>query len=205
MCGYTAGVQENWLITQHISRQLNSGQLFDRLSVHIEYELASCGVDCRRHFDLYKWETSGIDPDAARQTENYVQVGIFAPNSTQNDTGRIDVIFTTQESGLYLAFVDQGTCVVIERILVFYEGFVCSGNVIDLVQHPEVIPPQNDIEGSCIDNSSTPNGANPVLRCIDEGIWEVVSPCLCSIGFESTKVDDVISCTGKYNYIMLTV
>ena len=39
VCGFDVGLQNNWLITQHISRQLSDGQLLDYVSVQIEYEL----------------------------------------------------------------------------------------------------------------------------------------------------------------------
>ena len=42
VCGFDVGPQNNWLITQHISRQLSDGQLLDYVSVQIEYELNGC-------------------------------------------------------------------------------------------------------------------------------------------------------------------
>ena len=203
MCGFSAGAQSNWLITQHISRELSSGQLFERLSVAIEYEFKSCDVNqnCKQTFDLYMWETSSIDPSAARITENYVEVGSFTPTSTINGTAQvnstIDVIFTTEELGVYLALVDEGTCVVIQRVFVFYKGTVCQGNKTDLIEHPEVFAPQEVVVGECTANSYSINGSDPVLRCTDEGKWEVVVPCLCGAGYEPRGRDMV--CKGNSN------
>lgn len=157
---------------------------------------------CRQHFDLYKWETSTIDAVAARTTDNYARVGSFTPTTGLSGmvvvNGTMDISFSTEESGVYLALVDQGTCVVIQRILVFYEGVVCPGRITDLIYHPDVLAPDNMVVGKCVANSSSSNGSDPVLRCTDEGVWEVVIPCLCSVGFESEAFEDVIfSCTGK--------
>ena len=203
-CGFTAGTQENWLITQHISRQLNSGQLFDSVSVYIAYELNSCYVNhkCKPSLDLYKWETSSIDPDEAKIMDNFVRVGNFFSNTNQTGTVQvnqtIDVIFTTEETGVYLAFLDGGTCAVITRVLVFYEGSICSGNTTDLIIHEEVLPSEDMVEGKCAPNSYSVNGLNPVLRCTVEGQWEVVSACMCRAGYELTVMDNVTTCTGKY-------
>jgi hypothetical protein len=141
------------------------------------------------------WETSSIDPSAARITENYVEVGSFTPTSTINGTAQvnstIDVIFTTEELGVYLALVDEGTCVVIQRVFVFYKGMVCQGNKTDLIEHPEVFAPQEVVVGECTANSYSINGSDPVLRCTDEGKWEVVVPCLCGAGYELRGKDMV--------------
>ena len=203
MCGFSAGVQSNWLITQHISRELSSGQLYDRLSVKIEYEFKSCDVkqNCKQNFDLYMWETSIVEPLAARMMENYVKVGTFTPTSTVNGTiqmnSTMDVLFTTEERGLYLALLDQGTCIVIQRVLVFYEGIVCQGNQTHLIEHPEVFAPQEMVVGRCIANSYTLNGSDPVLHCTNEGDWGVVVPCLCGAGYEPQGADTV--CEGNCN------
>ena len=200
MCGFSVGVQSNWLITQHISRELSSGQLYDRLSIRIEYELKSCDIkqNCQQNFDLYMWETSTVDSLAAKMTENYVMVGTFTPTSAINGTvqvnGTMDVLFVTEERGVYLALLDQGTCVVIQRVFVFYEGIICQGNKTDLIEHPEVFAPQEVVVGRCIANSYTLNGSDPVLRCTDEGDWEVVMPCLCGAGYKLQETDMV--CKG---------
>lgn len=205
VCGFRAGVQENWLITQHISRHVNSDQLFEQFSVKIEYEFTACDVSrhCKQSFDLYKWETSTISGVAARRTENYVKVGTFTPMENSNGTMQvnetINVVFTTEETGAYLALLDEGTCVVIHRLFVFYEGAICPDHASDLIIHPPILAPQDMVMGECVANSSTRNGLDPLLRCTDEGLWETVVPCLCNAGYESNTIEGVtVSCSGKH-------
>ena len=205
MCGFSAGTQENWLITQHISGRLSSGQLIGAFTVIIEYEFQLCDPErqCVQSFEIRKWETSAIDSKVTKKIENFVLVGSLSPNVSNNGIGtqteRINVEFDTQESGLYLALVDHGTCVLVHRVLVFYNGALCSGEQTGLIQHPEVIPPQNRVVGKCVANSSTLDGLDPALQCTDEGHWRVLTSCLCGPGFELTVVNGDASCTGKFN------
>ena len=204
VCGFNAGTQENWLITQHISRRLTSGTLFDRLSVRIEYQFTSCYLtrNCRQSLDVYKWETSTIDSVAARKTGNYTRVGQISSGSavgTVQTNSTLDIEFTTEETGLYLALLDRGTCVLIQHILVFYDGIVCPGRAANLINYPEVLAPKHMVFGKCMENSSPTNGSDPALSCTNEGVWEVIMPCLCSPGYENVT-DEVTTCSGIQNY-----
>ena len=203
VCGFSAGAQENWLITQHISRQLSGGQLLGSVTVKIEYEFQLCSWErqCVQNFELHKWETSAVDSNIAKKIENFVWVESFPPNISNNGSGtqrgRIDVEFDTGESGIYLALVDRGTCIFVHRVLVFYNGVICSGGQTGLIRHPEVLPPQERVVGKCAGNSSTLSGLDPVIQCTDEGSWNVLTPCLCGPGFELTVVNGHAYCTGK--------
>ena len=164
----------------------------------VEYELAACdeSLHCVRSFKLYKWETSMIDSGAAKNTENFVEVGSFSAENGNN--GTIEVTFATQGSGVYFAFVDQGTCVLIQHVLVYYEGVVCSGNRTDLIEHLEVIAPQARVMGKCVANSFS-NESDPILRCTEDGDWEILMPCLCGAGFEPRIISDALVCVGEHS------
>ena len=145
------------------------------------------------------WETSTVDSDAAKNINNFIQIGTFSPEngaSSWNDT--IDVAFTTQESGVYFAFVDRGTCVFIQHVFVYYDGIVCPGNKTDLIEHFEVLAPQPGVIGTCAPNSYPLNESVPVLNCTDDGNWEVVSPCLCGPGYEPQIISNSMFCIGEY-------
>lgn len=178
--------------------------MFKQISVKIVYNLAACNINrnCKQSFDLYKWETSTISSEAARRTENYIKVGTYTPMVNSSGTMLVnetmDVIFTTEETGVYLALVDEGTCIVIQRLFVFYEGLVCPDHTNDLINHPPILAPQDMAVGRCVANSSAMNGLDPLLHCTDEGLWEIVAPCLCNAGYESKTIEGVIvSCSGK--------
>lgn len=184
--------------------------MFEQISVKIVYNLAACNINrhCKQSFDLYKWETSTINSVAARRTENYIKIGTYTPMTNSSETVLVnetmDVVFTTEESGVYLALVDEGTCVVIHRLFVFYEGVVCPDHTNDLINRPPILAPQDMAMGRCVANSSTLNGLAPLLHCTDEGLWEIVVPCLCNAGYESKTIEGVtLSCSGKPTKLLI--
>ena len=69
MCGFSAGAQENWLITQHINTVLPGGESLRKVTAEFEGTLNGCDISrmCRQSFEVYKWETSTIDRTAAAE------------------------------------------------------------------------------------------------------------------------------------------
>ena len=203
MCGFSVGAQENWLITQHISRELAGGQRLQKVTARFDFQLNGCDVSrqCRQSFDVFKWQTSTINREAARNTANYVRVGRVSPADTSGSvvTSETLDIELTDESGFYMAVVDLSTCIFIERILVFY--YVCPAETSELITRPETISPVSQVNGGeCVENSSPQTGSNPVLRCTDEGVWEVIIPCQCDPGYEAaTENATLVGCSGKGN------
>ena len=72
VCGFRAGPQDNWLITQLINRTVNGIRL-PQVSVMIEFELRDCDVtlNCLRSFNTHIYETSAENSAAARSIINY--------------------------------------------------------------------------------------------------------------------------------------
>ena len=203
MCGFEQGAQENWLITQHISRELAGGQRLRRVTAQFNITFNGCDISrqCRQTFDVYKWQTSTIDRSAARNTSNYEKVGRVSPQ-VSDETGSSTetlVIDLDAESGFYLALVDMGTCVIISRILVSY--YVCPAETSQLIIRPEAIEassPDDVVIGECVENSSPLCGLNPLLSCGAEGQWNVIVPCRCNPGFELDGRQE--QCSGSYNW-----
>ena len=141
MCGFSRGGQENWLITQHIRRELAGGLRLRKVTVQIDLTLNGCDITnrCRQTFDVYKWQTSTINLTEARNTGNYDNVGrVTLPITTGNtlNTEFQDIILDS-ENGFYLAIVDFSTCIAIQRILVLY--YVCPEETSQLISRPETI------------------------------------------------------------------
>ena len=180
VCGFTAGIQENWLITQHISRELAGGQRLQKVTAQFYFKL-SCDVSLECSFDVYKWQTSTSNRTAARNTVSYERVDRVYTHGTVETSQSLDIELNA-ESGFYLAVVDLGTCILIDRILVFY--YVCVGETSDLITRPETIDVGTTVTGECVENSSPDGGPNPLVRCSDEGQWEIILPCRCNPGYE---------------------
>ena len=200
VCGFSEGVQNNWLITQYINRQLSSGLSVNHVNVELDMELNECSRTelCSQSIEVYKWETSTVNATLATNTTNYDRVGeISSPfnSSTVRFNGTAQIELTSERSGFYLAFVDVGTCITIYHVLVSYN--VCLSGIEDLVLLPETLAPTAELSGQCIDNSSTAGGMDPVIRCSNEGRWEVELGCLCNPGYEGVmNASTVIGCSG---------
>ena len=210
MCGFSEGLQENWLITQHINTVLPGGERLRRVTAQFEGTLNGCDISrqCRQSFEVYKWLTSTIDRSAAANTDNYVSVNRVSPDVSDGIMSFVEYldIDLDAEDGFYLAVVDRSTCIVLTRLLVFY--YVCPEETSELIFRPETLGSQVSVTGECVENSSTMSGTAPVLSCSDRGEWQVTIPCLCNPGYEKSQDQ----CTGVVNssivyppYSMLTL
>ena len=199
MCGFGEGDQENWLITQHISRVLSGGQRLRKVTVRLNVTLNGCDVSrmCRQSFDVYKWQTSIMNETIANNTDNYEYVDRVSPTGTSGTGFTIEYvdIELDAEDGFYLAVVDLSTCISVNRILVLY--YVCPEETSQLVSRPETVGVLEPVvEGECVENSSPASGPSPLLLCGDRGEWEVQKPCLCNPGYELDESQD--QCSSKY-------
>ena len=204
VCGFLHGAQDNWLITQHISRVVD-GVLLEQVNVEVEFQLVGCNasVNCQRTFVVNKYETSTISPSAATEDTNYDVVERLAPTDdsgtvTVNQTAVID--FETQETGFYVAIQDERSCIVISRLLVFY--YVCPAGVQNMIDRTELVAPhigQGSVPiqsvGGCVPNSSPTSGSAVPLICTAGGVWTTSAECICDQGF--TANEDRTACICK--------
>ena len=206
VCGFTAGRQDNWIITQHISRMIN-GTALQQVTVQVDFIIHNyCDIlnNCSQSFAIYKYETSTINTTSARNLNNYEFVGRIVPrdgSGTVRENGSVNINFDTEETGFYLGIQDETTCIVIHRVLVFY--YVCPAVTSDLITRPETTAPiiggtapPAQVVGQCVENASPENGVHPGLTCSQRGVWSVNigTACVCNPGFQSTS--DGRSCEG---------
>ena len=202
VCGFSVGIQDNWLITQHISRVVD-GVPLEQVNVEVEFQLIGCDpvLNCQRTFEINKYETSTISTSEAADIDNYNVVERLAPmddfaNVTENQTAVLD--FETQETGFYVAIRDQGSCIVISRLLVFY--YVCPAGVQDLIELPETIAPrigQGSMQtGRCVPNASPTT--NVSVECSSGGVWSTDVECTCDQGYAANLNRTACLRFGKY-------
>ena len=193
VCGYIAGVQDNWLITQFINTTANGVRL-PQVRVRFEYQQTVCPVDfgCQRILAVHKYERSSVDPAAARLTTNYQFVNRL---TTRDTTGQItrnetqNINFTTDNSGFYLGIQDESACILINRLLVFYH--VCPSETASLVVRPETIAPSIgsgvlvEVTANCVANAQPKSGKTAKLICGERGVWFQSSStdCVCGDGY----------------------
>ena len=201
VCGFSAGVQDNWLITQLINRTVNGTRL-SQVSVIIEFEQRDCDVqlNCQRTLNTHVYERSSENTAASKTISNYRQVQRVSADDTSgnrmNETVIIDFASTSQESAFYFAVQDETSCPVITRMIVFY--LVCPQQTSDLIHYPETIAPNGGIisvSASCVVNADTKNGGNPLVVCSPGGLWSAPSGkgCQCLPGY----FNQFATCLGK--------
>ena len=182
------------------------GNPLPQVSVKIEFQLTGCSSSCQVSFLLEVWETSTIDRTQARNTSNYRRIERIAPNQDSglvSQNASIPLDLTTSETGFYLAFVDDNTCIAITRVIVFYS--VCPAMVLDLIKYPEILaPPIKEqpqtlsLDGECVDDAAGELGRNPTLRCIQAGKWDAVQEgtgCQCNTGY--VEIEDNEMCASE--------
>ena len=208
MCGFSEGNQDNWMITQHISRMVD-GTPLPQVTVQVDFQLNSCTQmnNCGRTFAIHKYETSTINATAARNLSNYEFV---PPRITPTDgsgdvreNSSVQIEFSTAATGFYLGIQDETSCVLVHRVLVFY--YVCPANTSDLITRPEVIAPRIGnsapivVNGQCVENSSPElNGIGARLTCSQNGVWGGIggAGCVCDTGFQRSL--DGRSCVSTF-------
>ena len=202
VCGFSAGKQDNWLITQLINRTVNGVKL-PQVSVMVEFEQCDCDVtlSCQQTFNAYKYETSSVDTVGARNINNYQHVATISPDDTPDSASVLvnktfNVIFSTHNLSFYLSFQDDTSCIVVTRVIVFY--YICPSQPANLVHFSEsIIAPRFPSEGqgdifssvsvisSCMEYAEPENGPAPRLICYSGGVWSFVphTGCCCVPGY----------------------
>ena len=190
MCGFRAGAQNNWLITQLINRTTVSGNLLSEVSVLIEFEQRDCDVmlNCQRTFNTHIFETATTNANARRNISNYQQVDRISPDTTDGSRVNvtITVTFRTDQPSFYFAVEDETSCIIVTRLLIFYH--VCPSQIVNLVSYPETIAPVTGaapipITADCASNTESESDNNRKLICSTGGIWTALgSGCRCAPG-----------------------
>ena len=167
--------------------------MLTQVGVTVEYEQQECGVDCQQTFSAHIYEISSADVNKARNTDNYRLVTRIVPPDTSSGTLMNTTFYVNffeianKNTSFYLAFQDEGSCMVIRRLIVFYH--VCPQQTVHLVRYPETIAPFVPSElaryafVSCVENA-VPDFRD-LLVCAAWGIWAGFGElkCHCSPGY----------------------
>ena len=199
VCGFPAGMQSNWLITQLINRTVNGTRL-PQVRAMIEFQLQECRVqsNCQRTFNTHKYEASSVDSAGAEIVRNFQQVERVSPDDVSgaaiNVTINIDFNSESVHTSFYFAIEDETSCIAVTRVIVFYH--VCPSQSVDLIRYPETIAPMFadptllpvSVTASCVDNAEPIGGQAPILSCFNGGTWSTAGiGCQCRAGFSNNN------------------
>ena len=188
---------ENWLMTEFINIKYAA-----RLDVEVTYSLLNClladvGPFCRTNFSLYSYHTDyKLNPDP--NPLNFHKETVITPKTLSAPREHATNIFygsvLIKAKGIYLALLDQGSCLRITKFVVRYH--FCSETVPSkMVRFSRTVAPANASnltkqEGECTDpNSITKNNKKLFGVCLSNGEWNITDnlACLCNYGYELTN------------------
>ncbi|XP_077998531.1 ephrin type-B receptor 1-B-like [Glandiceps talaboti] len=189
------GSQNNWLRTTWID-----AQDANRVGVKIAFSMRECtdipnAVSCKETFDLYYYETDADNADASWPvwgSRGYTKIDrIAADGRFTYDTEVVNTetrfFRTTSRRGFYLAFQDQGSCLAILNVTVFY--YACPEVIENLAMFTRT--PASPIagnlvavEGTCVANAV--GSEKPLYQCQSVGTWTLnTDTCACQPGYQN--------------------
>ncbi|XP_041443347.1 ephrin type-B receptor 4-like [Xenopus laevis] len=201
ICNAHLSNQNNWLRTNYIQRGLASNAYVEITFTMLECSfLSRAGRSCKETFNLYYYQANhdlANDHFPPWMENPWVRVDTVAadflgrPNRrVSSGSTRINVktlrIGPLTGDGFYLAFQDQGACMALLAVRVFYR--VCPAVVASLASFPKTVSEGLVVsaEGSCVEGAEGPQGRRPTMYCREDGEWAkpAVGECACVAGRE---------------------
>ena len=193
VCDISDGITRkpnNWLQTDFINVKNAK-----RLDIEVSYSLLICPKDssrfCKTYLTLYSYHTDSKDPVPDPTKVVFQKEAVIKP-PTLPSTGSVKDVFrgsvVTKAKGIYLAFLDEGVCVTITKVVISYRYCPEIGST--LVTFPRTVAPANDSDlvkqvGKCTDDNSV-NKVELSSVCLSNGEWNITDDlmCLCKAGYE---------------------
>jgi len=135
----------------------------------------------------------------------FQQEAVIMPKSLPPQGQRKSDVFygsvVIRARGIYLAFLDQGACITLTKVVIGYRYCPEIGST--LVEFPRTVAPANDSdlteqEGKCTDVNSV-NKVKLVSVCLSNGKWNITDDlmCQCNAGYELINESAVaLECKG---------
>ena len=204
--------QDNWLRMPYIERQGAN-----RIHVEVKFTMYECtGISdaqlCKETFDVYFYQSNeddATDSNPDWTSPPYERVARIAAEGRFSDPDTPDenvVNVQTKnfgpvtKNGFYIAFRDQGACMALLQVRVFYQ--VCQQVTINYAIFNQTNEGEEThslvtVPGTCVTHAEpVPTGSTPQYICQNEGIWSLnQGGCGCSPGYEPG--DDENSCQGQ--------
>ncbi|XP_069500372.1 ephrin type-B receptor 4-like isoform X1 [Ambystoma mexicanum] len=203
ICNVQKQNQNNWLRTTYITRR-RATQLY----VELKFTMLECSSipkvtrSCKETFNLFYYEADSDMANAALPgwMENpYVKVDTVAADFLTRKrvgmeaSGKVNVktlrVGPLSKAGLYLAFQDQGACMALLSIRVFYKK--CPATTVNFTFFEETAPRSlvEQVTGRCIANTVKLSTVPVGMYCQEDGRWAdpPISDCICAPGFEAAE------------------
>uniref|UniRef100_A0A672GQN0 receptor protein-tyrosine kinase n=1 Tax=Salarias fasciatus TaxID=181472 RepID=A0A672GQN0_SALFA len=205
VCNVMSPSQNNWLRTVWIPREGAR-----RIYIEVKFTLRDCnsmpGVlgTCKETFNLFYYESDRAVGSSIRENQ-FIKIDTIAADEsfTGVDLGVRRLKLNTEirgvgplsRRGFYLAFQDNGACIALTSVRVYYKR--CVGVSRNLAVFTDVVTGADssslvEVRGQCVDHAEEKD--TPKMYCSAEGEWLVpIGRCVCSAGFEEHR-DSCVAC-----------
>ncbi|XP_049805706.1 ephrin type-B receptor 1-B isoform X2 [Schistocerca nitens] len=195
VCDVAYNNVNNWLWTPFVERGIAN-----RMYIEIKFTIRDCSLfpgnalSCKETFSLlyYEFDAATKEPPPW-EPESYKLIGRIAAGEGRFNTNS-EVIINTEiksipvtKKGVYFAFRDQGACISLLAIKVYY--LTCPEVTVNFAHFPTT-PTGKEVTfieratGKCVENSEEVD--MPTYLCKGDGKWYLPSGgCKCKAGFEA--------------------
>ncbi|XP_039193785.1 ephrin type-B receptor 4 [Crotalus tigris] len=203
VCGVHQPNQNNWLRTTFVPR---SGATYVyaelRFTVVECFSIPRVTRACKETFNVFFYEA---DADLASATfppwmENpYVKVDTVAAEHLTRKrpgmeaSGKVNVktlrVGPLSKMGFYLAFQDQGACMALLSVRLFYKK--CPAVTVNFTLFQETVPRElvMPVTGQCVPNAVKTSSRPLSMYCREDGQWadQAITDCTCAAGYEPSE------------------
>ncbi|XP_004630549.1 ephrin type-B receptor 4 isoform X2 [Octodon degus] len=195
-----------------VAHWLRTGWVPRRGAVHVyatlRFTMLEClslpraGRACKETFTVFYYESDADTATAltpAWMENPYIKVDTVAAEHLTRKrpgaeaTGKANVktlrLGPLSKAGFYLAFQDQGACMALLSLHLFYKK--CPPLTVNLTHFPETVPRELvvPVAGSCVVDAVPAPGPSPSMYCREDGQWaeQPVIGCACAAGHEAVE------------------
>jgi len=161
---------------------------------------------CKESFRLF-YSQSDADSASTFNESAFTYLDVIAANYVFNDNTDVTVNIETRslavgKRGIYFAFNDQGSCMTLMSILVYY--VMCPSVISNYALFPNTSAASDltsvvQVDGVCVPRASIE--APPKYLCKSDGSWYLLSGgCKCAPGYEPDQ-EIAQQCSGRNIYV----
>uniref|UniRef100_T1IPM1 Uncharacterized protein n=1 Tax=Strigamia maritima TaxID=126957 RepID=T1IPM1_STRMM len=211
-CDVAFDTVNNWLWTPFIER----GEA-NRIYIEVKFSMRDCSLfpgtalSCKETFSLlyYEFDAATKEPPPW-EPESYKLIDRIAADEGRF-TSNTQIIINTEvrsvpvtKKGIYFAFRDQGACISLLAIRVYY--ITCPNVTTSFAYFPETptgreVTSIEQAKGQCVTNAA--QAETPKFLCKGDGSWYLLSGgCKCMAGYEANieRQSCEVCPLGKFKY-----
>ena len=204
-------IQNNWLFTQHISKNFNSSTFNYDVTIYVmvAFSTPNCRErnGCKPWLNLHHYMTNSVQLPSTEGSgymnpANYVKFG--APKAHPHFlTYILNFTLPSSSTSFYIAVQDPGGCIVLSRMRVYHGN--CKAQQIGFVLYPDAPAPVSGsarADISCVENAEVVGSSS--VMCQSDGTWSSQNNpvCQCRPGYVNRLISGSNSdrgCFGKKN------